>query len=97
MEKYRRRLPTIPHLYPRSPVHVAADSRRPPPRTSPWLSRAQTPGPDALPWLRSPCGRFPGFSVTQQHLHAPSGRPQLPRGLCCPHIVGGQNVFVLAV
>ena len=97
MEKYRRRLPTIPHLYPRSPVHVAADSRRPPPRTFPWLSRAQTPGPDALPWLRSPCGRFPGFSVTQQHPHAPSGRPQLPRGLCCPHIVGGQNVFVLAV
>ena len=84
IEKCRRRLPTIPHLYPRSHFHVAAVSGRPPPRTSPWPSRAEAPGPEALTWLRSPCGRFPGFAVTQPHPHAPSGRTHPSRGICFP-------------
>ena len=97
IEKCRRRLPTIPHLYPRAHIHVAAVSGRPPPRTSPWPPRAEAPGPEALTWLRSPCGRFPGFAVTQPHPHAPPDAPTRRGAYASPHTVGGQMVVGLTI
>ena len=59
MEKNRRRIPTIPHLHPRSPMYMHAETRRPPPDI-PVLTTIPArphPGTHAAP---KPIGSVPG-------------------------------------
>ena len=74
VETNRRRIPTIRHLQPRSPVYAPVDTRRPPPDFP-----VATTLPDRPPLgTHVAPGLFPGLPVTRGHPHGRLRTPHPP-------------------
>jgi len=74
VETNRRRIPTIRHLQPRSPVYVPVDTRRPPQDIP-----VATTIPARPPFgTHVPPGLFPGLPLTRVHPHGPLRTPHPP-------------------
>ena len=73
MEKNRRRIPTIPHLHPRSPMYMHAENRRP---------ARPHPGTHAAP---KPIGSVPGNPRdARTSAWLPPDAPPVPPGSMVP-------------
>ena len=73
MEKNRRRIPTIPHLHPRSPMYMHAETRRPPPDIPVLTTIPARPHPGTHAAVKA-IGYVPGSPVHTDIRMAASGR-----------------------
>ena len=77
VENYRRRIPTIHHLHPRSPTCVCLRKTPHPPGTSPWPARSSPPRPEGFRSIPKPLRSVPGITRDSRMSACPP--PDAPR------------------
>ena len=96
MEKNRRRIPTIPHLHPRSPMYMHAETRRPPPNIPVLTTIPARPHPGTHAAVKA-IGYVTGSPVHTDTRMSASGRlapPPAAGARACPRVRAGMCTWL---